>query len=84
MIGQQKFKQYLDSWKDLPQFIILQGELGSGRSTLIDLIKEKYKYTSIICGTSVEEVREVINLAYQLAEPTFYIFYNGDKLSNSA
>lgn len=84
MIGQQKFKQYLDSWKDLPQFIILQGELGSGRSTLIDLIKEKYKYTSIICGTSVEEVREVINLAYQLAEPTLYIFYNGDKLSNSA
>lgn len=84
MIGQSKFKEYLDKWSKPPQFIILKGEMGSGRSTIIDLIKSKYKFNSITCGTSVEEIREIISLAYQLGEPTFYIFYNGDKLSNSA
>lgn len=84
MIGQERFKNYLNSWNIPPQFIILQGEIGSGRSTLIEQIKHKYKFNSITCGTSVEEVREIINLAYHLNEPTFYIFYNGDKLSTSA
>lgn len=84
MIGQQRFKDYLSNWKLPPQFIILQGEAGSGRSTLIEEIKNKYKFNSIICGTSVDEVREIITLAYQLSSPTFYLFYNGDKLSNSA
>lgn len=84
MIGQERFKTYLNNWKKLPQFIILQGEVGSGRSTLIEEIKKRYKFNCITCGTSVEEVREIINLAYHLSEPCFYIFYNGDKLSNSA
>lgn len=84
MIGQELFKNYLKTWKEPPHFIILDGELGSGRSTLIDLIKETYKFNSIICGQSVDEVREIISLAYKLNEPTFYIFYNGDKLSISA
>lgn len=84
MIGQEKFKHYLNSWNNPPQFIILQGDMGSGRSTLINLIKVKFKYNFVICGTTIEEVREIINLAYRLSEPTFYVFYNGDKLSNSA
>lgn len=84
MIGQNKFKSFLESWKNPPQFIILQGEIGSGRSTLIDLIKSRYKFNSITCGTSVDEIREVIQAAYQIKQPSFYIFYNGDKLSISA
>ena len=84
MIGQELFKNYLKTWKEPPHFIILEGELGSGRSTLIDLIKEKYKFNSIICGQSVDEIREIISLTYKLNEPPFYIFYNGDKLSISA
>ena len=84
MIGQDKFKAFLSCWKIPPQFIILQGEIGSGRSTLIELIKSKYKFHSITCGTSVDEVRDVIQAAYQIKQPTFYIFYNGDKLSISA
>lgn len=84
MIGQERFKNYLATWKLPPQFIILQGEEGSGRSTIIEELKHKYKFDSIICGTSVDEVRDIIILARQLANPTFYIFYNGDKLSTSA
>ena len=84
MIGQERFKNYLDGWKLPPQFIILQGEQGSGRTTIIEQIKHKFKFNSIICGSSVDEVREIINLCYKLNEPTFYLFYNGDKLSTSA
>lgn len=84
MIGQDKIKLFLKSWNVPPQFIILQGEIGSGRSTLIDLIKNKYKFNCITCGTSVDEIRDIIKLAYELKDPTFYIFYNGDKLSISA
>lgn len=84
MIGQYRFKNYLSSWKVPPQFIILQGEIGSGRTTLINKLKEKYKFNFIICGTSVDEVREIINLCYNLSQPTFYVFFNGDKLSMSA
>lgn len=84
MIGQTLFKDYLSNWQVPPQFIILNGEVGSGRSTLIDLIKNKFKYQSIICGASVEEIREIVSMAYSISSPTFYIFYNGDKLSTSA
>jgi len=84
MIGQERFKNYLSLWTNPPQFIILQGEIGSGRSTIIEEIKNKFKFDCITCGTSVDEVREIIDLARQLAHPTFYIFYNGDKLSLSA
>ena len=44
MIGQTKFISYLDKWHLPPQFIILQGDEGSGRSTLIDKIKNKFKF----------------------------------------
>lgn len=84
MIGQKRFISYLDSWTIPPQFIILKGEEGSGRNTLIKLIKEKFKFDFITCGSSIEEVREISTLVYKLVKPTFYIFYNGDKLSNSA
>lgn len=84
MIGQERFKNYLSIWKLPPQFIILHGEKGSGRTTLINKLKEKYRFNFIICGTSVDEVREIINLCYNLSQPTFYVFFNGDKLSLSA
>ena len=84
MIGQNLFKTYLNNWTTPPQFIILNGESGSGRSMLIELVKQKFKYQTIICGTSVEEIRNIVNLSYTLKDPTFYIFYNGDDLSVSA
>lgn len=85
MIGQHKFKQFMNGWTDTPpRFIMLQGEKGSGRSTIIDLIKHKYSFNVVTCGTSVDEVRNIITTCYSISEPTFYIFYNGDKLSISA
>lgn len=84
MIGQKIFKNYLSNWKRPPQFIVLNGEVGSGRSTIIDLIKHKFKYQVVLCGTSVEEVRNIVTLSYRISDPTFYIFYSGDKLSLSS
>lgn len=84
MIGQNLFKEYLSKWNTPPNFIVINGEVGSGRSTLIDLIKKHFKYQFVMCGTSVEEVRNIVNMAYTITSPTFYVFYNGDKLSTSA
>lgn len=84
MIGQNKFKDFLSNWSVPPHFIIVNGEIGSGRTTLIELIKSKFKYQTVICGSSVDEVREVVKMAYMVAENTFYVFYNGDKLSTAA
>lgn len=84
MIGQALFKEYLSKMNKPPQFIILNGEVGSGRSTLIDFITHKFKYQKVICGTSVEEIRNIVSMSYTVKDPTFYIFYNGDDLSVSA
>ena len=84
MIGQSKFLNYLTHWQQPPQFLVLQGEEGSGRSTLIDLLKKTFVFDVVVCGTSVEEIRTIKTLAYHLTKPTFYIFYRGDKLSLSA
>ena len=72
------------NWITPPHFIIINGEFGSGRSTIIDLIKSKFKFQVVSCGTSVDEIREVIRMSYEVNSDTFYIFYNGDKLSISS
>lgn len=84
MIGQKLFATYLSNWTIPPHFIILNGEVGSGRSTIIEEIKKKFKYKSVLCGTSTEEVRQIVDMAYTVETPVFYIFYNGEKLSSNA
>lgn len=84
MIGQNLFKTYLSNWKTPPHFIILNGDEGSGRSSIIDLIIHKFNYQTVTCGSSVEEVRNIVSMAYSLTSPTFYMFYSGDKLSVAA
>lgn len=84
MIGQTLFKSYLNSWELPPHFIILYGESGSGRNSLIQLLKKKFKFNVTVCGYSAEEMRELTTFSRNLEKPNFFIIYEADRLSNTA
>ena len=87
MIGQKNNIANLIQWrcnKSVPRFIIIFGDIGSGRLTLAKIIIKMINAKGIIMGNSTAEVRETIENAYTITEPTFYIFRNSDDMSVSA
>ena len=87
MIGQKNNIQTLVRWrcnKSVPRFIIISGAQGSGRLTLAKVIIKMINAKGIIMGNSIVEVRETIENAYTITEPTCYIFRNSDDMSVSA
>ena len=87
MIGQNNNIKTLIQWrcnKSVPRFIIISGEIGSGRLTLAKVIIRMINVKGIIMGNSIVEVRETIENAYTITEPTCYIFRNADDMKNEA
>lgn len=87
MIGQKNNINTLIQWrcnKSIPRFIIISGALGSGRLTLAKVIIKMINAKGIIMGNSIAEVRETIENAYTITEPTCYIFRNADDMKNEA
>ena len=87
MIGQKNNINTLIQWRcnrSTPRFIIISGDEGSGRLTLAKIIIKMINAKGIIMGNSISEVRETIENAYTITEPTFYIFRNSDDMSVSA
>lgn len=87
MIGQKNNINTLIKWrcnKSVPRFIIISGDIGSGRLTLAKIIIKMINAKGIIMGNSIAEVRETIENAYTITEPTCYIFRNADDMKNEA
>lgn len=87
MIGQKNNIKTLIKWrcnKSVPRFIILSGGEGSGRLTFAKAIIKMISAKGIIMGNSIAEVRETIENAYTITEPTCYIFRNADDMKNEA
>ena len=87
MIGQKNNINTLIQWrcnKSVPRFIILSGDIGSGRLTLAKAIIKMLNAKGIIMGNSIAEVRETIENAYTITESTCYIFRNADDMKNEA
>lgn len=87
MIGQKNNIQTLIQWrcnKSVPRFIIISGEIGSGRLTLAKVIIKMINAKGIIMGNSIAEVRETIQNAYTIIESTCYIFRDADDMKNEA
>jgi DNA polymerase-3 subunit delta' len=77
IIGQEYVQRNIDSFisnNTLPRTLIISGELGSGRKTMCRKISLDANLALIIFGTSIQEVRECINLAYTITTPTLFIF----------
>lgn len=87
MIGQKNNINTLVQWrcnKSVPRFIILSGGEGSGRLTFAKIIIKMISAKGIIIGNSIADVRETIENAYTITEPTCYIFRNADDMKNEA
>lgn len=87
MIGQKNNINTLIQWrcnKSVPRFIILSGSEGSGRLTFAKVIIKMINAKGIIMGNSIAEIRETIENAYTITEPTCYIFRNADDMKNEA
>lgn len=87
MIGQKNNIKTIINWrmnKSVPRFIIISGDIGSGRLTLAKIIIKMINAKGIIMGNSIAEVRETIENAYTITEPTCYIFRNADDMKNEA
>ena len=87
MIGQKNNINTLIQWrcnKSVPRFIIISGDEGSGRLTFAKAIIKMINAKGIIMGNSISEVRETIENAYTITEPTCYIFRNADDMSANA
>ena len=87
MIGQKNNINTLIQWrcnKSVPRFIIIYGDEGSGRLTFAKAIIKMISAKGMIMGNSIAEVRETIENAYTITEPTCYIFRNADDMSTNA
>ena len=87
MIGQKNNINTIIKWrcnKSVPRFIILSGDIGSGRLTLAKVIIKMINAKGIIMGNSIAEVRETIENAYTITDTTCYIFRNADDMKNEA
>lgn len=87
MIGQKNNLNTVIQWrinKSIPRFIIIFGEEGSGRLTLAKVIMKCLNAYGIIAGNSINDVRETIENAYTISDPTFYIFRNADDMRQEA
>lgn len=87
MIGQKNNINTIIKWrcnKSIPRFIIISGDIGSGRLTFAKVIIRMINAKGIIMGNSIADVRETIENAYTITEPTCYIFRNADDMKNEA
>ena len=87
MIGQKNNLNTIKQWrcnKSVPRFIIISGDIGSGRLTLAKVIIRMINAKGIIMGNSIAEVRDTIENAYTITDTTCYIFRNADDMKNEA
>ena len=85
MIGQTRLKDIIERTIDrFPKFTIFVGPKGSGRKTLVKEIFKRLNIPIIEFGTSVDDVRQTINIAYEQVKPICYMCPQADNMSLSA
>lgn len=83
LIGQQANKERINKWPTLPNFMIFEGEKGSGRKTLIRYIAETFDADSILVSNKVDDIRDIIQDTSTLFKERIYIL-DGDTMSIGA
>ena len=87
IIGQKKNLELIKKWrmnKDFPRFIIIAGDVGSGRFTLAKIIMKSAGLEGIVHECGIEAVRTAIEESYNIATPTLHIFKDADSMSVNA
>ena len=79
MIGQEDIKRQLLQRlynNILPQVIIIVGEEGYGKKTLVKWFSQETNIPYTMFNNSIDSVREAINLSIQESTKQFYVFEN--------
>jgi len=98
MIGQEKVLEQIDNLieKGFPRFTVIIGQKGQGKTELAkyiihkldnyykDELADKGGCYMIEVGTKIDEIREMIQMAYKQTEPIIYLIQNADKMSVGA
>ena len=87
IIGQEQLRERLRSmvrWNKLPKFIILTGEVGSGRKTIAKWLAEEINAQCVEVPTSVADIRKMVEDSYKLGSQTLYLIADGDKMSGAS
>ena len=86
MIGQIQVLSQIDSLieKGFPRFVIITGQKGQGKTELAIEISKRMKVPFCNFGITLDEIREMIQMAYKQTEPIIYLIQNADKMSIGA
>lgn len=85
MIGQQNLISNIDKVIDrYPKFTIIVGPKGSGKKLICKYICDKLGISIITFGQKIEEVRQVIDMAYEQTKPICYLLPDADTMSIGA
>ena len=86
MIGQKNLINKINSISidKFPRFLVLVGDKGSGKTTLSHLIADNLKAEFALSGIKVDEIREVINTAYNVRDKVVYCIKDADTMRNEA
>jgi len=86
MIGQERLLTRIDKMIEagFPRFTIICGNKQSGRKTIARYIAKALDAHLINSDIKVDDVREIIDLAYKQTEPIVYLLADADKMSPAA
>lgn len=86
MIGQERLLTRIDKMIEarFPRFTIICGNKQSGRKTIARRIAKALDAHLINSNIKVDDVREIIDLAYKQTEPIVYLLADVDKMSPAA
>lgn len=87
MVGQHKNKMTIEYWKrnnKFPRFILIVGELGSGRYTLSQEIIKCLKAQQVVLDKTISDVRSIISSSYKIRDTFCYIIRDIDEMSINA
>lgn len=83
IIGQKSNLEIIDTWSELPQFIIIQGPRSYGKTALALHLCEKFGVHYVLMKNSVETIREMIS-NIGIGANTMFHFKDFDKASIQA
>ena len=87
MIGQDRLKKQVDQWvceHNLPKFLILMGEKGCGKKTLVSYIKQKLNCEALYFNNKTEDIRTLIEVCTQRSSDLIYVIEDGQDMSSQA
>lgn len=86
MVGQKEVLKQIDNLieKGFPRFVVITGQKGQGKTELAIEISKRLKIPFCNFGIKIDEIREMIEMAYKQTEPIIYLIQNADKMSIGA